>query len=105
MRPPINNAPSAPDVTDSPATLPVVRISDGLGGWTKTPPTIPGHYWITFGADLRMTVLEVEMWHGEMQCYYHNDWRPLKDAEYWKEVVWWPAPIQPPNDGTQPPPG
>ena len=27
MRPPIKTPPSAPDVTDSPATLPVVRIS------------------------------------------------------------------------------
>ncbi len=31
MRPPINNPTSAPDVTDSPATLPVVRISEWLG--------------------------------------------------------------------------
>jgi hypothetical protein len=30
MRPPITNAPSAPDVTEPPATLPVVRISEWL---------------------------------------------------------------------------
>lgn len=31
MRPPINTPPRAPDVTDSPTALPVVRISASLG--------------------------------------------------------------------------
>ena len=46
MQPPTDQLTSAPDVTDSRETPPVVCISALLEGWTKTKPTKCGYYWV-----------------------------------------------------------
>jgi hypothetical protein len=70
---------------------------NGSAAWTKTPPSTAGHYWVMFGKPKRVTVLEVEKWHGELQCFYFQEWRPMADRKYWKGVRWWTAMIEPPN--------
>jgi len=65
--------------------------------WSKTPPSEPGHYWVRFDGKKRLTVLELEKWHGETQCYYFRAWRSLADAKYWYDVEWWSQAVMPPN--------
>jgi hypothetical protein len=67
--------------------------------WSETPPTEPGHYWVRFGHGEKntLTVLEVENWHGKLQSYYFQYWRPLADNKYWNDVEWWSQAIMPPN--------
>ncbi len=71
----------------------------GGSGWSKTPPIKPGHYWVALliGESKKMTVLEVERWHGTMQCFYYQAWRSLDDETYWHNVEWWPSPITKPE--------
>jgi hypothetical protein len=72
--------------------------------WTKKIPTKPGHYWVRFpniGYDTRSgitkTVLHLEMWRDILQCYFHEEWRPIDNKHYWGRCEWWPVAVTEPE--------
>lgn len=67
--------------------------------WTKTPPTQPGHYWISLDSARRFkTVVQLEFFREKLQCFEANAWHSLNDKHYWSNIEWWPIPLQEPPD-------